>query len=341
MPRCAKCQNSGLTLKLDFDGFCQSCHSWRIKDYEKDIAERDAELAELRAFHAEYVVIPDAKVQSRQIIMDAQDKAESIVKSAKSEADDITEAAEEIMDKARDLEQLAKSTSNIILAELDEKISLLLKESSKEFHFRARGKVADMYLKTEKLGKDLKTTVSFKPLSVAAFKKAASQRGYITFDLETTGLSPRRDKIIEIGAMKFSPEGEELGQFQTLVNPGRPIPPSASNVNGITDDMVADAPTIDVALADFIKFVGDEDVPLIAHNANFDVSFLDTAMTQLQFQFQASYGDSIKLAKSKYKIRSYALDAVCDHIDYHMMDQHRALGDADAIAAIVMECLDD
>jgi len=94
---------------------------------------------------------------------------------------------------------------------------------------------------------------------------------FIAFDLETTGIQPQADAIVEIGAVRFT-NGEPGEAFSTLINPGRPIPPGASAVNGITDDMVADQPDVQTVLGDLADFCGD--LPLVAHNAPFDFKFL-------------------------------------------------------------------
>ena len=94
---------------------------------------------------------------------------------------------------------------------------------------------------------------------------------FIAFDLETTGTKPTADMIVEIGAVLFDGSRSIKG-FGTLVNPGIPIPPDASAVNGITDDMVQDKLSVADVLSDFAAFCGD--LPLVAHNAPFDFKFL-------------------------------------------------------------------
>ncbi len=95
---------------------------------------------------------------------------------------------------------------------------------------------------------------------------------FIAFDLETTGLQPKTDAIVEIGAVRFSGTEPVKPFFSTLINPGRPIPPEATAINNITDDMVADKPGIETVLSELAEFCGD--LPLVAHNAPFDFKFL-------------------------------------------------------------------
>lgn len=111
---------------------------------------------------------------------------------------------------------------------------------------------------------------------------------FIAFDLETTGFIPGVDKIVEIGAVKFVNDQVE-SVYSTLVCPGIPIPKAATEVNGITDDMVVDKPTIDTLLDSFAEFC--EDNVIVAHNAGFDVPFLSAEIersetTALNFSSQ-------------------------------------------------------
>ena len=108
---------------------------------------------------------------------------------------------------------------------------------------------------------------------VAVNEKGQSLNGtYVVFDLETTGFSSIKDKIIEIGAVKVE-NGVITDKFSTFVNPKVPIPFEITNLTGITDDMVMEAPDIETILPQFLEFVGD--AVLVAHNASFDVSFIE------------------------------------------------------------------
>jgi ATP-dependent DNA helicase DinG len=93
----------------------------------------------------------------------------------------------------------------------------------------------------------------------------------IAFDLETTGLDPQTDTIIEIGAVRFNGRRVE-GEFNTLINPGRPIPPFITQLTGITDQMVREAPPIRAVLGELKEFLGDS--PILGHNVRFDLSFI-------------------------------------------------------------------
>ena len=104
-------------------------------------------------------------------------------------------------------------------------------------------------------------------------------RDFIAFDTETTGTSPDRDEIIEIGAVRFV-GGKPTESFASFARPRKPIPESATRVNGITNEMVKSAPSIDDALEQFTSFCGD--TLLVAHNAAFDVKFISAVVKRLE-----------------------------------------------------------
>ncbi|MCA1949836.1 MAG: 3'-5' exonuclease [Treponema sp.] len=106
----------------------------------------------------------------------------------------------------------------------------------------------------------------------------AGRTTFIAFDTETTGLEPKTDRIVEIGAVKFDSLGP-IGRFSVLINPGIPMPAEASRVNGITDEMLSKQPPIEEVLPDFLSFIGSG--VLVAHNAPFDLSFINAALARL------------------------------------------------------------
>lgn len=105
----------------------------------------------------------------------------------------------------------------------------------------------------------------------------------IAFDTETTGLDPKRDRIVEIGAVKFDERGI-IARFSTLIYPGIPMPEEAGKVNGITDAMLAGKPTAVEVLPDFLRFI--EGGILVAHNAPFDVSFIQGELERIAQEAQ-------------------------------------------------------
>jgi DNA polymerase-3 subunit epsilon len=106
-------------------------------------------------------------------------------------------------------------------------------------------------------------------------EKYAGNGVFTAFDLETTGLDPQKDRIVEIGAVKFDRRGL-IARFSTLVNPGIPMPPEAERVNNITSKMLADKPPLDEVLPDFLTFI--RDTVLTAYNAPFDCGFVNESL---------------------------------------------------------------
>lgn len=153
------------------------------------------------------------------------------------------------------------------------------------------------------------------------------KKDYVVFDLETTGLSPKEDTIIELSGIKVR-DGRTVEEFSTLVNPGRPIPYSATRINGITDSMVADAPSLPEALERFLLFAGDD--ILVGHNIHtFDMLFLRSgARKALGREICNDYVDTLPLARlclpSLYRHR---LTDVADYFHIETAGAHRALND--------------
>ncbi|MGN1148252.1 MAG: exonuclease domain-containing protein [Lachnospiraceae bacterium] len=152
-------------------------------------------------------------------------------------------------------------------------------------------------------------------------------KDYVVFDLETTGLSPAEDEIIELSGIKVR-DNQVVEEFSTLVNPGRPIPFSATRINGITDKMVKTAPVLSNALGDFLDFAG-EDI-LVGHNIHtFDTNFLyDGALRELGKEVQNDYVDTLYLAKSCLPMLSHhRLTDVAEYFQIETKGAHRALND--------------
>ena len=151
-------------------------------------------------------------------------------------------------------------------------------------------------------------------------------RNYVIVDLETTGLRPADDRIIEVGAIRVM-EGEEVQVYNRLVYPGRPIPPVITKIVGITDDMVADAPQEREVMEEFLEFAGD--LPLLGHNLRFDYSFLKTAALRYGYSFERQGVDTLAIAK-KYLpgLASRKLDDLCSYFGISDENHHRAWNDA-------------
>lgn len=150
---------------------------------------------------------------------------------------------------------------------------------------------------------------------------------YCIFDLETTGISCMSDEVIEISAIKVE-NGNIVGEYSTLVNPGRPIPYQASMVNGIYDDMVYDAPSFETALGEFLEFAAD--LPLVGHNiSSFDMRFIYRDVEKYwEKTIDNDYIDTLQLArKCLPKLNSYKLTELANYYEINTEGAHRALND--------------
>lgn len=150
---------------------------------------------------------------------------------------------------------------------------------------------------------------------------------YVVFDLETTGIRQDVDEIIEISAVKVR-DHQVAEQYSTLVNPGIHIPKAATAVNGITDEMVKDAPGIEEALKGFLEFV--EDGILVGHNIHtFDTNFIyDAAMRTFGTEIQNDYIDTLYMARQCLpELSHHKLSDVSEYFHISTAGAHRALND--------------
>lgn len=150
---------------------------------------------------------------------------------------------------------------------------------------------------------------------------------FIIFDFETTGLNAfHGDEICEVAGVKFR-NGEILDKFISLVNPIRPISADATAVNGITDEMVKEAPTIETVLPEFIKFIGDR--ILVAHNASFDLSFFSAKLFDMKLPpLPNIILDTLILSRKLYpQYDRHNLPELRRRFQIDLEDEHRALSD--------------
>ncbi|MCL2077638.1 MAG: PolC-type DNA polymerase III [Oscillospiraceae bacterium] len=167
----------------------------------------------------------------------------------------------------------------------------------------------------------------------------------IVFDMETTGLSPVNERITEIGAVKLV-NLEIVGEFKTFINPEKPIPENITQITGITDDMVKDAPLEKEALEKFIAFCGSlgnfQNTPLIAHNASFDTGFLREACKRQGIEYNFESIDTLKLCRAAVPgVKSHSLGAMAKHYRLGDFNHHRALDDAKILAEIFRKLTGD
>ncbi len=150
---------------------------------------------------------------------------------------------------------------------------------------------------------------------------------FVAFDLETTGLSPQYDRIVEIGAVRFR-DGKEERRFSALIHPGLKMPSGATSVNGITDAMLEGKPSLEVVFPEFLEFIANG--ILIAHNASFDLGFVAAALRKQSRPVLANdYVDTRPMAmrawpgRGNYKLQSLAVD-----LGIRSLEAHRAEDDA-------------
>ena len=160
------------------------------------------------------------------------------------------------------------------------------------------------------------------------------QDGYVVFDIETTGFSPVKNSIIEIGGVKVR-DGVIVDRFSAFVNPKVPIPFEIEKLTGINDDMVLDAPPIEQVLPEFLVFC--EDCVLVAHNAGFDVGFIKEKASGLGIGADFTYLDTLALARTLLPEQSkHTLDAVAKTLGVSLENHHRAVDDAECTAEIFL-----
>jgi DNA polymerase III subunit epsilon len=177
-----------------------------------------------------------------------------------------------------------------------------------------------------------------------------SEVTFVVVDLETTGGAPGRDAITEVGAVKYR-GGECLGTFQTLVNPGVPIPPMITVLTGITEQMVAPAPRIESVLPPLRDFLGlalvPEDRPpdavIVGHNVRFDLAFLEAAFTAHRYDpLPHRHVDTLRLARRllRDEVPNLRLATLARHFRAPTVPCHRALADARATAEVLHSLLE-
>lgn len=176
-----------------------------------------------------------------------------------------------------------------------------------------------------------------------------SQVVFVAFDTETTGLNPIVSSLVELSGVKFLGTGEQISTFSSLINPESPIPPEVSAIHGITDSMVADAPTFREIVPDFIEWATTSDdvhilnrpaspnfgtaaakTLMLAHNAGFDIGFLEVAMCRLGIAIPDNRVlDTLTLARRLIDgPANYQLQTLSEFVGVPSTTYHRALADS-------------
>ena len=173
---------------------------------------------------------------------------------------------------------------------------------------------------------------------------------FIVIDLETTGLDPTQDKIIEIGAVRFV-DGQEDETFETLINPEQPIPDFITKLTGIKDEDVADSPKIDDKFEELQAFIGLS--PLVGHQVNFDISFLEYHLRKTHQDFDKWENDAQRfkyLSNTRLDtlflsriflpfLPKFKLSAVASYFNIDLENAHRAIEDSRATGLIFLELI--
>lgn len=155
---------------------------------------------------------------------------------------------------------------------------------------------------------------------------------FVCFDIETTGLDPSEDKIIEIGALKVK-DKKIVGVFKEFINPGMALPPKIIEITKITDKMLENTRTEEDVILDFIKFVGDDII--IGHNISFDFSFVKCAAMEYGHSFNKFAIDTLDLCKRLHtELPSKSLENMCKYYGIRNDNAHRAYDDAKATAML-------
>ena len=161
---------------------------------------------------------------------------------------------------------------------------------------------------------------------------------FVVFDIETTGLDVRKDKIIEIGAVKVR-NGEILEEFHSLINPNEELSKEIIKLTGIKNKMLENAPTIDEVLPKFIEFISD--FPLVAHNINFDGNFINAQCHKNGIELpKNSWIDTLEIARRKLPLDNHKLETLVNYFKIKLDNHHRAVDDAKATMEIFYKLLE-
>ncbi|HEY1406101.1 MAG TPA: 3'-5' exonuclease, partial [Spirochaetota bacterium] len=160
---------------------------------------------------------------------------------------------------------------------------------------------------------------------------------FCALDIETTGINPYAARLIEIGIVIFTME-KIIAEYQTLVNPGTHIPEQVEMIHGISDDMVANAPSIDGVIDEIIAFIGDR--PLVIHNSKFDLSFLEMECRRSNREIPPWVSfDTVILARKTFPgFLNHKLDTLCGIFGIPL-SHHRALQDAFGCMEVFRRCV--
>ncbi|SET40613.1 DNA polymerase-3 subunit alpha [Salinibacillus kushneri] len=179
------------------------------------------------------------------------------------------------------------------------------------------------------------------PIAYNEQDRSLEDAEYVVYDVETTGLSAVYDTIIELAAVKVK-NGEIVDRFEAFANPHHPLSETTTELTGITDDMVQDAPEVDEVLEDFHTWMGDS--ILVAHNASFDMGFLNAGLKKIGKEKASNpVIDTLELARFLLpNLKNHRLNTLCKQFNIELTQHHRAIYDAEATGyllwKLVQEC---
>lgn len=181
-------------------------------------------------------------------------------------------------------------------------------------------------MRSRMVGESLITSMRKRAHRGRVDSKRGEPAAYVVVDIETTGLDPDSDSIIEIGAIKYE-KGEEVGAYSTIVNIEEPIPSSVSALTGITDKDIEMGVTLEDAIVGFVTFIGS--YPLVMHNALFDMSFIDAALDSLDMDELGNQRiDTLELSRRTLpKMMHHKLADLCSLFEIDATEAHRAMAD--------------
>ena len=175
------------------------------------------------------------------------------------------------------------------------------------------------------------------PIAYNPAHRLLEEETYVVFDVETTGLSAVYDTIIELAAVKVK-GGEIIERFERFANPHRPLSATIIELTGITDDMLKDAPDVEEVIRDFKEWIGDH--TLVAHNASFDMGFINVAYKRLLKTEKAQNPviDTLELGRFLYpEFKNHRLNTLCKKFDIELTQHHRAIYDTEATGYLLVK----
>jgi DNA polymerase III epsilon subunit family exonuclease len=340
MATCARCGASGFTLKVDSYSHCESCQQAVRMDLEKRAYEAEKRSKELHSALTRANGIIDEKDKQIEDFTRRFEELKAEIGELEAKKATVQEEIEAEKAEAQAEIEAAKAATEAdceaVLKDTNAQISKLLRSATNRFDKYAETLPKPRARATKKTSttkeKESKVKRSKFPLvSPQSFFACSDDLGYIVLDLETTGLSSVDNRIIEIGAIKIR-RNRPSETFSTYINPGRPINPAATAVNGITDSMVAGSPPESEAIRKFIDFMGDIK-HIAAHNAPFYTDFLAEACLRCGEYLHCHVFDILRYCRDEFPdLGSYKLGALARKFGFRSSSTRRALGNAEIVA---------